>query len=54
MRAYLRTTMLERCRKVIVDWAALLAGESDSNVAEGPGWIVCGVIWALRRNTVEV
>ena len=28
-RAYLRTTMLERCRKVMADWAALLAGETD-------------------------
>ena len=27
-RAYLRTTMLERRRKVMVDWAAFLAGES--------------------------
>ena len=29
-RAYLRTTMLERRRKVMADWAALLAGESDA------------------------
>jgi hypothetical protein len=28
-RAFLRTTMLERRRKVMADWAALLAGESD-------------------------
>ena len=28
-RAYLRTTMVERRRKVKADWAALLAGESD-------------------------
>jgi hypothetical protein len=26
-RAYLRTTMLERRRKVMADWAAFLAGE---------------------------
>jgi integrase len=29
-RAYLRTTMLERRRKVMTDWAAFLAGESPS------------------------
>jgi hypothetical protein len=28
-RAYLRTTMIERRRKVMADWAAFLAGESQ-------------------------
>jgi hypothetical protein len=28
-RAYLRTTMLERRRTVMTDWAALLADESE-------------------------
>ena len=28
-RAYLRTTMIERRRKVMADWAAFLAGESE-------------------------
>jgi hypothetical protein len=28
-RAYLRTTMLERRRKVMMDWAAFLAREND-------------------------
>jgi integrase len=31
-RAYLRTTMLERRRKVMADWAAFLSGEADAKV----------------------
>jgi hypothetical protein len=31
-RSYLRTTMLERRRKVMADWAAFLAGESAAVV----------------------
>ena len=31
-RAYLRTTMIERRRKVMADWATFLAGESDAEV----------------------
>jgi integrase len=31
-RAYLRTTILERRRKVMASWAALLAGESSAAV----------------------
>jgi hypothetical protein len=31
-QAYLRTTMRERRRKVMADWAALLAGESEPKV----------------------
>jgi hypothetical protein len=29
-QAYLRTTMVERRRKVMADWAAFLAGEADA------------------------
>jgi hypothetical protein len=35
-QAYLRTTVLERCRKVMTDWAAFLTGEKrDGRAVQG-------------------
>lgn len=53
-RAYLRTTMLERRRKVIVDWAAFLRARATQASLKAPAGWCAAPSGRYEGNTVEV